>query len=134
MRPRGSERYEALDSGHKRSVCLPSTIIQQSYTVQFVMDVVTGEAIIQLLLLRDGKRETLDILGDQEESDLYAIGRELAGEESTSILVENVLDARREARKRLGMKPELPFDGSGETGATQETGGRGRRAQLRNGK
>lgn len=90
-RPRGSERYESLQLNDK---------------TLFVCDVLVGEAVIQLLLFRAGKRAKLELLSDEEEQELYKLGERLSNEESTSILVRTVLEARARIRQRRGLKVE----------------------------
>ncbi|KAG8817252.1 hypothetical protein FRC17_011317 [Serendipita sp. 399] len=102
VRPRGSARYEALDEREKGL---------------FIVDVLLGEAVIQLLLLRAGKRMTLDLLSDEEENALHDVGLSLSREESTSVTVRTVLEARKRLRKRLGLRQEIhegvPTEGEG---------------------
>ncbi|KAG8858606.1 hypothetical protein FRB91_009574 [Serendipita sp. 411] len=101
VRPRGSERYEGLNEREKGL---------------FIVDVLLGEAVIQLLLLRAGKRTTLKILSDEDEAALHAVGLSLSREESTSVTVRTILETRQRLRKRLGLREEqdvVPTEGEG---------------------
>jgi hypothetical protein len=106
-----------------------------AHAPKFVIDVLIGEAVIQLLLLRYGKRTQLNVLDDEnEELELYKAGELLSNEQSTSILVRTILDERSSARARLRMKPESSLNGADTGEAVADEGGRRQRTRLRNGK
>jgi hypothetical protein len=73
---------------------------------QFLVDVLIGEAVIQLLIIRAGKRSDLALLGEAEEAELYQHGIALSKQESTSLMVMTILEERRDIRKRLALPPE----------------------------
>jgi hypothetical protein len=111
------------------------TTLHCAYATKFVIDVLIGEAVIQLLLLRYGKRTQLDVLEDEnEELELYKAGELLSNEQSTSILVRTILDERSSARARLRMRPEGSLDGADASEALADEGGRRQRTRVRNGK
>jgi hypothetical protein len=106
-----------------------------AYATKFVIDVLIGEAVIQLLLLRYGKRTQLNVLDDEnEELELYKTGESLSNEQSTSILVRTILDERSSARARLRMRPESSLEGAGTGEVMVDEGGRRQRTRMRTGK
>jgi hypothetical protein len=115
QRPRGSQRYEELSSYEKflvRTCPLPITL---SDILQFVHDVLVGEAVIQLLIIRGGHRTDLEHLGEAREAELYAIGKSMSTEESTSSVVRNVLERRKDMRKALRLEAETSYEDTGHT-------------------
>lgn len=114
-RPRGSERYENLPPSQK---------------LQFIVDVLIGEAVIQLLIIRAGKRSNLDFLGDVEEAELYQSGLKMSKQQSTSITVITILEERRNLRSRLGLPPEPLIAAGAKPQAEAEIGGRRSKARI----
>ncbi|PVG04100.1 hypothetical protein CPB86DRAFT_693758 [Serendipita vermifera] len=105
LRPRGSQRYEELSNYEK---------------LMFVHDVLTGEAVIQLLIIRGGHRTNLELLDEQREVELYAIGKSMSNEESTSSVVRNVLERRKDMRKALRLEAETSYEENGDAMIDEE--------------
>lgn len=70
------------------------------------MDVLVGEAVIQLLIVRAGKRTDLNHLSEVEEAELYRLGWRLSEQPSTSIVVRTILDLRKGIRKEMKLPGE----------------------------
>jgi len=98
---------------------------------QFVSDVLIGEAVIQLLIIRAGKRSDLNLLGEAKEAELYHLGVELSTQESTSIMVRTILESRREIRKRLCLSSEPLIAAGTKPEPATEIGARRSQTRIR---
>jgi hypothetical protein len=97
---------------------------------QFLVDVLIGEAVIQLLVIRAGKRSDLNLLGDAEEAELYQYGIALSRQESTSLMVRTILEERRDIRKRLALPPEPLIAAGAESDTATEIGARRSKTRI----
>jgi hypothetical protein len=97
---------------------------------QFLFDVLIGEAVIQLLIIRAGKRSDLNPLAEAEEAKLYQSGIVLSKQQSTSLMVTNILERRREIRKRLSLPAEPLITAGGELATATEIGVRRSKTRI----
>jgi len=94
------------------------------------MDVLIGEAVIQLLVIRAGKRFDLHILGDAEEAELHDFGFVMSKQPSTTIMVGTILDTRRALRAKRGLPSEPLIAPGAKPQAETELGARRSKTRI----
>jgi hypothetical protein len=96
--------------------------------IQYVVQVLQPEAIIQLLLWRDGQRTSQDILDPEEEERLHTAGLKLSAEPDWVGSIEVL----RESKRRILFKnQEKKQPTGGSTPATPKRGTRSRPQKVR---